>query len=47
MHMLKLLFQELKVQLTTPGRDSRPPGAQLRTTTQRQLTTQGKNAAVV
>ena len=29
--MLKPLFQDLQVRPTTPGRDSRPPGAQLET----------------
>ena len=32
MHMLKLLFQELQTWLTSPRRDSQPPGAQLKTT---------------
>ena len=32
MHTLKLSFQELQVGLATPGRDSPPPGAQLKTT---------------
>ena len=38
MRMLKLLFQELQVQpILAPGRNSRPPGAQLKTTTWAQL----------
>ena len=46
MHILTLLFQELQVRLTTPRRDSQPPGAQLKTTTWRLLTAQDENAAV-